>query len=62
VGYKRVLLSGVELYDMQLNHATRCQFPDESFKDEDGWYLNNGSAEGTTEAAFDVASFIGEGR
>jgi hypothetical protein len=29
-------------------------------KDEDGWYLNVGEKEGTTESAFDVASFIGE--
>jgi hypothetical protein len=62
VGYERGVLAGVELFDMQLNHATRCQFPDEAFKNEDGWYLNNGDAEGTTESAFDVATFIGEGR
>jgi hypothetical protein len=62
VPYKRILLSGVELFDMQLNHATRCQFPDASFKNEDGWYMNVGDQEGTTEQAFDVASFIGEGR
>ena len=62
VGFKRIVLSNVEMFDMQLNHATRCQFPDESFKNEDGWYLNTGTEEGTTEQAFDVASFIGEGR
>jgi hypothetical protein len=62
VGYKRIVLASVALFDMQFNHATRCQFPDESFKDEDGWYLNVGAEEGTVEAAFDVATFIGEGR
>jgi hypothetical protein len=62
VGYKRLVLSGVELFDMQLNHATRCQFPDHTFKDEDGWYLNVGEEEGTTENVFDVATLIGEGR
>ena len=61
-GYKRAVPSGVELFDMQLNHATRCQFPDEAFKNEDGWYLNVGEEEGTTENVFDVASIIGEGR
>jgi hypothetical protein len=63
VGYKRAVLSSVALFDMQLNHATRCQFPDEAFKNtEDGWYLNVGEEEGTTESVFDVATFIGEGR
>jgi hypothetical protein len=63
VGYKRIVLSNVEMFDMQLGHATRCQFPDESFKgQEDGWYMNAGEEEGTTENSFDVASFIGEGR
>ncbi|MFN2375205.1 MAG: DUF1329 domain-containing protein, partial [Candidatus Binatia bacterium] len=62
VPFERVVLSGIALYDMQFNHATRCQFPDESFKEEDGWYLNAKEEEGTTESAFDVATFIGEGR
>ncbi|HXC50811.1 MAG TPA: DUF1329 domain-containing protein [Candidatus Limnocylindrales bacterium] len=63
VGYNRIVLSNVEMFDMQAGHATRCQFPDESLKgQEDGWYLNTGSEEGTTENAFDVATFIGEGR
>ena len=62
VGYKRMVISAISLFDMQLNHATRCQFPDESFTDEETWYLNLGDKEGTTENAFDVASFIGQGR
>lgn len=63
VGYKRFVLSSTEMFDMQLNHATRCQFPHQDFAGkEDGWYLNHGDAEGTTESVFDVASIIGEGR
>ena len=63
VGYKRVALGSTELFDMQLNHATRCQFPAEEYAGkDDGWYLNLGDAEGTTEDVFDVSSIIGEGR
>jgi len=63
VGYQRTVLASVEMFDMQLNHATRCEFPDVSYRDkEDGWYLNVGDAEGVTEEVFDVASLIGEGR
>jgi len=63
VGYQRVALASTALFDMQLNHATRCQFPAEELRGkEDGWYLNVGDKEGTTEETFDVASFIGQGR
>ncbi len=63
VGYERVVLASTELFDMQLGHATRCHFPDESLRGkEDGWYLNLGDREGVTESVFDVASLIGEGR
>ena len=60
--YKRFIISGISMFDMQLNHATRCQFPGEGFPDEDGWYMNLGDEEGTTEQVFDVSTFIGEGR
>lgn len=62
VDYKRFMISGISLFDMQLNHATRCQFPGDGFPEEDGWYMNVGDQEGTTEQTFDVASFIGQGR
>jgi outer membrane biosynthesis protein TonB len=62
VDYLRTIIAGISLFDMQLNHATRCQFPADGFPEEDGWYMNLGDQEGTTEQAFDVASFIGQGR
>ncbi|MFN2427700.1 MAG: DUF1329 domain-containing protein, partial [Candidatus Binatia bacterium] len=63
VGYERPALAGIALFDMQLNHATRCQFPADEFAGtEDGWYQSVGDAEGTTEDVFDVSSIIGEGR
>lgn len=61
--YERAILAGVALFDMQENHATRCQLPAASaMATEDGWYMNVGDREGVTEAVFDVSSLIGEGR
>jgi len=63
VGYERPALASIAMFDMQLNHATRCQFPADEFAGkEDGWYQSVGEAEGTTEDVFDVSSIIGEGR
>jgi hypothetical protein len=59
----RVVIAGLSLFDMQLDHATRCQYPArELAATEDGWYLDVGDAEGTTESVFDVATFIQQGR
>lgn len=54
-------LPGYTMIDMQGDHATRCQLPspDPSVKDK-GWFYNYGEREGTTEAVFDVSSFISE--
>jgi hypothetical protein len=63
VGYERPALASLAMFDMQLNHATRCQFPADEFAGtEDGWYQSVGDAEGTTEDVFDVSSIIGQGR
>lgn len=61
-GYERQMIANISLFDMQLNHATACQFPAEEFKGQDAWYLNVGDVEGTTESTFDVSSIISEGR
>ena len=50
------------LFDMQFNHATRCELPDHEAVGEEGWYYNFGGAEGTTEAVFEISSFIKGGR
>jgi len=61
--YDRAILAGLAMFDMQENHATRCQLPAASaMETEDGWYMNVGDREGTVESAFDVSSLIGEGR
>jgi hypothetical protein len=47
------------IYDMQLDHATRCESPDSGHPDEEGWYFNFGDAEGSDESVFTVAGVIG---
>ncbi len=50
------------IFDMQLNHSTRCQTPDHEYGNEDGWHFNVGEGEGVTESVFSVAGVIGEAR
>jgi len=57
-----MFISAFTLIDMQLNHATRCQFPSPDAKGEEGWYYRFGAAEGTTEEKFSVSNFIQAGR
>lgn len=60
--YEPGYLPGFTLFDMQFNHATRCEMPAHDAPDEEGWYFNFGEAEGTTEDVFLVSAFIGSGR
>ena len=62
VDYVRVVTSGITMFDLQLNHATRCQLPDQSIHNEDGWYLNVGAREGMTQEDFDISALIDSGR
>lgn len=55
-------LPGFVLFDMQFNHATRCELPARDAPNEEGWFYNFGEAEGTTEEKFLVSAFIGSGR
>jgi len=61
-GYEQQFLPALTMYDMQLEHATRCTLPSREFPDEEGWYFNFGDAEGTTEQAFAISSIIAAGR
>jgi len=47
------------IFDMQLNHATRCESPGHEEVNEEGWYYNFGAAEGTDESVFSIAGVIG---
>jgi hypothetical protein len=60
--YEQQFLPAITMFDMQLDHATRCRLPSPRFPGEEGWYINFGDAEGTTERAFDLSSVIAGGR
>jgi len=60
--YEQQFLPAITMFDMQLDHATRCRLPSPRFPGEEGWYINFGDAEGTTEDAFNLSAVIAQGR
>jgi hypothetical protein len=52
----------ITMVDIQLEHATFCALPSARFPGEQGWYVNLGDKEGTTEAYFDLSAIIAAGR
>ena len=60
--YEQQFIPAVTMFDMQLEHATRCRLPSPEFPGEEGWYINFGNSEGTTEQAFSLSRIISEGR
>jgi len=60
--YEQQFIPALSIFDMQLEHATRCLLPSPSVEGEEGWYFNFGPAEGTVEEAFTVSSIIASGR
>lgn len=52
----------ITMVDIQLEHATYCALPSARFPGEQGWYINIGEAEGTSEAYFDLSAIIAAGR
>jgi hypothetical protein len=52
----------ITMVDLQLEHATFCALPSARFPGEQGWYVNLGDKEGTTEAYFDLSAIIAAGR
>ena len=60
--HEQQFLPAITMYDMQLEHATRCTIPSSRFPGEEAWYLNFGEAEGTTEDVFLLKSMIASGR
>ncbi len=60
--YEQQFIPALSIFDMQLEHATRCLLPSPSVPGEEGWYFNFGSAEGTVEEAFSVSAIIASGR
>jgi len=43
----------ITMVDMQIQHATFCELPSRRFPGEQGWYVNVGDKEGTTESSVD---------
>jgi hypothetical protein len=60
--WEQQFIPAVSMFDVQLNHATHCQIPSPRYPGEEGWYVNFGDAEGTTEEAFNLTSIIAGGR
>ena len=52
----------ITMVDMQLVHATHCSLPSSRFTSEQGWYVNLGDQEGTTEDYFALSAIIAAGR
>ncbi len=60
--YEQQFIPSITMFDMQLDHATKCRLPSPDFPGEEGWYFNFGDAEGTTEASFSISNIISGGR
>ncbi len=61
-GWKQFYIPTLTMFDIQLDHVTRCLLPSPDEKNEEGWYYNFGDKEGTTEEVFSVSHFIEIGR
>jgi len=61
-GYDQQFIPAITMFDMQLDHATRCQVPSARYPGEEGWYANFGAGEGSTEEAFNLSAIIAGGR
>ncbi len=58
IGYR----PSIAMVDTQLQHATSCALPSHRFPGEQGWYVNLGDSEGTTDDFFALSSLISAGR
>ncbi len=52
----------IAMIDLQLEHGTSCALPSHRFPGEQGWYVNLGDEEGTTESFFELSAIIAAGR
>ena len=52
----------ISMVDMQLEHVTHCALPSNKFPGEQGWYINLGEEEGTSEDWFALSAIISAGR
>jgi hypothetical protein len=60
--FERRFFPSITMIDVQLEHATYCSLPSTRFPGEQGWYVNVGDVEGTTEDFFELSAIISAGR
>ena len=60
--YEQQFIPALSIFDMQLEHATRCLLPSPEAAGEEGWYFNFGPGEGTVEDVFLISSILSSGR
>ena len=60
--YDQQFIPSITMFDMQLDHATRCQIPSAAYPGEEGWYVNFGPEGGTVEEVFTLQAIIAQGR
>lgn len=60
--YDRRYNPSITMVDIQLEHVTFCALPSARFPGEQGWYVNLGEEEGTTEDYFALSNIIAAGR
>ncbi|MFT4571968.1 MAG: hypothetical protein ACI91F_002865 [Candidatus Binatia bacterium] len=56
------VIPAFSMFDMQVDHATRCSLPAQDPVGSAGWFFDYGDQEGTVDSVFDVSTFISEGR
>jgi hypothetical protein len=60
--FPRRFFPSITMVDVQLEHGTYCALPSHRFPGEQGWYINLGEQEGTTEDFFALSNIIAAGR
>ena len=60
--FPRRFFPSITMVDIQLEHGTYCALPSHRFPGEQGWYINMGEQEGTTEDFFALSNIIAAGR
>ncbi len=60
--HKRQFSPSITMVDIQLEHVTYCSLPSNRFENEQGWYMNVGDVEGTTEEYFALSNIIKSAR
>ncbi len=60
--YERQFTPSISMVDVQLEHVTFCSLPSSRFSNEQGWYVNLGEQEGTTEDFFSLSNIIKSAR